>query len=92
MVLGLLAGVATPLVLKATGLDKKIVKGIQDTPRELKKVGKAMGFKHGGMVKKTGKHLVHKGEFVIPAKDVKKIQKMVKQQKAKAKPKAKSKK
>lgn len=85
MVLGLLAGVATPMILRATGLDKKIEKGIKDTTKQL-------GFKHGGMVKKTGKHLVHKGEFVIPAKDVKKIKKLVKQQKAKAKPKAKSKK
>ena len=82
MVLGLLAGVATPLILKATGLDTKIVKGIRDTKKQL-------GFKHGGMVKKTGKALVHKGEFVVNAKDVKKIQKMVKQHKAKGKGKSK---
>lgn len=85
MVLGLLAGVAAPIVLRATGLDKKLEKGIKDTKKQL-------GFKHGGMVKKTGKALVHKGEFVIPAKDVKKIKKLVKQHKAKPKPKAKSKK
>jgi hypothetical protein len=52
--------------LNTTVLDKKIVKGIQDTPCELKKTGKTMGFKHGGMVKKTGKALViHKGEFFM---------------------------
>lgn len=85
MVLGLLAGVGAPILLRATGLDKKLEKGIRDT-------GKAMGFKHGGMVKKTGKALVHKGEYVIPAKDVKKIKKIAKQMKAKPKAKGKSKK
>ena len=67
MVLGLLAGVTAPLILKVTGLDTKIVKGIHDTKKQL-------GFKYGGIVKKTGKALVHKGEFVIPAKDVKKME------------------
>ena len=85
MVLGLLAGVATPMILRATGLDKKIEKGIRDT-------GKQLGFKKGGHVGRTRQVLVHKGEYIIPAKDVKKIKKLVKQHKAKPKPKAKSKK
>ena len=83
MVLGLLAGISAPIILKATGLDKKLEKGIKDT-------GKKLGFKKGGHVGKTRKVLVHKGEYIIPAKDVKKIKKVVKQMKAK--PKAKSKK
>jgi hypothetical protein len=83
-------GVGLPLLLKATGADKKIIQGIRDTPRNLAKAKKQLGFKHGGMVTKTGKHLVHKGEYVIPKKEVDKMKKMAKQMKAK--PKAKSKK
>jgi len=29
-------------------------------------LGSLLGFKHGGAVKRTGKALVHKGEYVLP--------------------------
>lgn len=35
-------------------------------------------YKKGGMVKKTGLAYLHKGEMVIPKKDVKKVKKMLK--------------
>jgi hypothetical protein len=37
----------------------------------------------GGMVKQTGMYKLHKGERVIPAKDVKKVDSMMKQMKKK---------
>lgn len=83
-------GVGLPLLLKATGADKAIIKGIRDTPRNLAKAKKQLGFKHGGMVHHTGMAKVHKGEYVIPKKEVDKMKKMAK--KMKAKPKAKTKK
>lgn len=45
---------------------------------------KLMGsMKNGGMVKKTGAYLLHKGEKVVPVKDVKKVEKAVKEMKKK---------
>lgn len=40
--------------------------------------GSLIPFKKGGMVKKTGAALVHKGELVIPAKMVKHVSKSLK--------------
>lgn len=37
---------------------------------------KAPSMAKGGMVKKTGLHMLHKGEMVIPAKMTEKIKKM----------------
>ena len=48
-------------------------------PADARMVKKQLGFKHGGMVKKTGKALVHKGEFVISKKDVDKLKKAAKE-------------
>lgn len=84
----LAAGLLAPIVLRATGLDKKIEEGIRNLPKGARTAGKALnikGFKHGGMVKKTGKALVHKGEFVISKKDVDKLKKAVKTVKPKPK-------
>lgn len=36
---------------------------------------KPRSMKKGGMVKKTGIHYLHKGEMVVPVKDVKKVKK-----------------
>tara|TARA_R100000951_G_scaffold116712_1_gene130019 strand:+ start:1782 stop:2057 length:276 start_codon:yes stop_codon:yes gene_type:complete len=74
----LAAGLLAPIVLRATGLDKKIEEGIRRMPSDVRLVKKQLGFKHGGLVKKTGKALVHKGEFVISKKDVDKLKKAVK--------------
>lgn len=83
-------GVGLPLLLKATGADKAIMKGIRDTPRNIQKVGKSMGFKKGGMVHHTGMAKVHKGEYVLTKAQVDKMKRKAKT--IKAKPKAKSKK
>ena len=39
--------------------------------------------KKGGMVKKTGAYMLHAGERVVPAKDVKKVEKAMKDMKKK---------
>lgn len=45
---------------------------------------KLMGsMKKGGMVKKTGAYMLHAGERVVPAKDVKKVDMAMKQMKNK---------
>ncbi len=72
MVLGLLAGVGLPLLLKATGADKEIEKGLRTAGRSTKR---ALGSKKGGLVKHTGKALVHKGEYVLPKSTVDKLKK-----------------
>ncbi len=87
---GVILGSTIPLLLKATGADKAIIKGIRDTPRNIQKVGKAMGFKKGGMVHHTGMAKVHKGEYVLTKAQVDKMKRKAKT--IKAKPKAKSKK
>ena len=90
MVLGLAAGIGIPLLLKATGLDKEIEKGIQSG---VKSTRKQLGFKKGGLVQHTGKALVHKGEYVIPKHQVDKMKAKIKNPpKPKPKPKAKPKK
>lgn len=38
----------------------------------------APSMKTGGMVKKTGLHYLHKGEMVVPVKDVSKVKKVLK--------------
>ena len=88
MVVGLLAGIAAPLILKSTGLDTKIVKGIRSLKKPhvvklLKKSAKDIGLKKGGVVPKTGKILVHKGEYVLNKKEVNKIMKAAKKTKSK---------
>ena len=87
MVLGLAAGIAAPLILRATGLDKKIEKGIRDTPRNIANVKKQLGFKKGGMVHHTGMAKLHQGEFVLTKAQVDKMKKVAKKVKAKPKPK-----
>lgn len=47
-----------------SGIDKG--EEVSSKPRSMKK---------GGMVKKTGIHYLHKGEMVVPVKDVKKVKK-----------------
>ena len=87
MVLGLLAGVGLPLLLKATGADKEIEKGLRTATKSTKK---ALGFKKGGLVQHTGKALVHKGEYVLPKATVDKLRAEAKRTaKPKAKPKPK---
>ena len=44
----------------------------------IKADSKLKGYKKGGMVKKTGKAKVHKGEMVVPKKKVKKVKKAMK--------------
>jgi hypothetical protein len=45
---------------------------------------KLMGsMRKGGMIKKTGAYMLHAGEKVIPAKDVKKVEKAMKEMKKK---------
>jgi len=39
---------------------------------------KPPSMKKGGMVKKTGLHYLHKGEMVVPVKDVKKVKQVLK--------------
>ena len=83
MVLGLAAGIGLPLLLKATGADKEIIKGIRSLKKphlvkQLKKSAKDIGFKHGGIVPKTGRVKVHKGEFILNKKQVDKIAKAAK--------------
>lgn len=75
MVLGLLAGVGLPLLLKATGADKEIEKGLRTATKSTRR---ALGFKKGGLVKHTGKALVHKGEYVLPKSTVDKLKKEAK--------------
>lgn len=36
-------------------------------------IGELLPFKHGGKVKKTGPAYLHKGEIVLPVKDVKEL-------------------
>jgi hypothetical protein len=38
---------------------------------------KVISLKEGGKVNKTGLHMLHKGEVVLPAKDVKMLQKLM---------------
>ena len=85
-------GVGLPLMLKATGADKAIIKGIRDTPKNIAKARKQVGFKKGGMVHHTGMAKVHKGEYVIPKAQVDKMKKVAKQLKKTTKPKSKPKK
>ena len=80
MVLGLAAGIALPMIWKATGADKIL-------EREIKKGAKQLGFKKGGMVRHTGKAIVHKGEFVLTKAQTDKLKKMAKAAKTKPKPK-----
>ena len=90
MVLGLAAGIGIPMLLKATGLDKQIESGLKSG---VKATRKQLGFKKGGYVRKTGKALVHKGEYVIPKHQVDKMKKAAKiKAPPKSKPKAKKKK
>ena len=88
MVVGLLAGIAAPLILKATGADKQIIKGVRSLKKPhvvklLKKSAKDIGFKHGGIVPKNMSVKVHKGEYVLNKKQVDKIMKAAKKSKSK---------
>jgi hypothetical protein len=51
------------------------VSGFADRVKR-ERVEKAPSMAKGGMVKKTGLHMLHKGEMVIPAKMSKKIKSM----------------
>lgn len=88
----LAAGIGIPLLLKATKLDSQIIDTIRKTPRAVNRVKKEIGFKKGGLVKKTEKALVHKGEYVIPKAQVDKMMRVAKKMKKLTKPKVKSKK
>tara|TARA_R110002153_G_scaffold50861_3_gene142967 strand:- start:2646 stop:2915 length:270 start_codon:yes stop_codon:yes gene_type:complete len=88
MVLGLAAGIGLPLLLKATGADKEIIKGIRSLKKphvvkQLKRSAKDIGFKHGGIVPKNMSVKVHKGEYVLNKKQVDKIMKAAKKSKSK---------
>ncbi|MCK9361675.1 hypothetical protein M0Q28_05660 [Patescibacteria group bacterium] len=52
-------------LLEEKALDEKVLRQSDDEIEDLKKL---QSYKKGGIVKKTGVALVHKGERVIPAK------------------------
>lgn len=85
---GLALSLGLPMLLRASGLDKKIESGLKSG---VKATRKQLGFKKGGLVRHTGKALVHKGEYVIPKHQVDKMKKAAKI-KAPSKSKAKKKK
>tara|TARA_R110002012_G_scaffold184222_2_gene350784 strand:+ start:9059 stop:9496 length:438 start_codon:yes stop_codon:yes gene_type:complete len=60
---------------KLSNLNNKIALLNQQLPRNMEIPEVLGGFKKGGNVKKTGLYQLHKGEKVIPAKDVKKNKK-----------------
>jgi len=72
------------------GLVGKGVGALTGNPEKGKQIGSAfgestLGFKNGGRVKRNGKYLVHKSEYILPkgVKATKKQMKIIKRRKAK---------
>ena len=70
----------TQAEISKEALQQELVRRMRSRPAPQPEPGlRILGeMKSGGMVKKTGLHKLHKGEMVIPVKDVAKVKKALK--------------